>query len=86
MPRRKHFIAALGHRWVFAVACVLLVLQLLLVKYSYSERARSIGWLDGKVKPDAVGISESRWVAFHMSDSPAVNTHSLRRHGWAGIY
>jgi hypothetical protein len=86
MAKKDNMIAGLGNRWIFAVACVLLVFQLLLVKYSYSERARSIGWLDGKVKPDAVGISESRWVAFHMSDSPAVNTHSPRRHGWAGIY
>ena len=70
MPNWKKFITVLSHRRLFAVACALLVLQLLLVWYSYSERAKSILLLYGKVKPDAVGVSESRWVVFHMTDPP----------------
>src|SRR3954449_9842993 len=79
MFKAHRLIAVFASRRVFAVTCGLLAIQLLLVCYSYSERARSILWLDGKVKPDAVGVSEARWVLFHMDDAPAQTGEPWRR-------
>jgi hypothetical protein len=69
---------------VFAIGCGLLVLQLLVAGYSYSERARSILWLDGNLKPDAIGVSEARLVLFHMTRPPAATGQPWRRHGFLG--
>src|SRR2546423_5144987 len=85
MPKRTYFIAALSNRRLDAVACGVVALQMLLVWYSYSERARSILWLDGKVKPDAVGVSEARWVVFHMTNSPAASG-PWSGHGFLGAH
>lgn len=84
MPKSRQFIAAFSNRRLFAVVCGLLALQLLLVWYSYTERARSILWLDGRVKPDAVGVSEARWVVFHMTDPPAASGQPWRRNDFPG--
>jgi hypothetical protein len=83
MLKRRHFVAALHSRWLFAIACGLLALQLLLLCYSYSDQARSILWLDGKRKHDDFGVANAQWVVFHMADSP-VTTGPPRRYDFAG--
>lgn len=72
--------------WAFAFLCFVLALQLLLVWYSYSEGARSILWLDGHVRPDAAGVSESRWVLSHMTDPPVPSGTLHLRRGALGIH
>ena len=85
MPRRKHIIGVLCSRRPFTIACGLLALQLLLMWYSFSERARSIRLLDGSVQPDALGVYEGAWVVVHMSDRPSAASGQLwSRHDWLG--
>jgi hypothetical protein len=86
MSKYKHFITVLRRPRVFAFACGLLAVQLLLEGYSHSERARSIVTLNGKVRPDAVGVYDARWVLFHMPGSPAATGEPWSRRGFLGAH
>lgn len=86
MPRPNHLIPPLTNPRPFAIACGLLALQLLLVCYSYSDRARSILYLDGQPRPDALGVSEARWVVFHMTHPPAMTGEPWSRHDLLGTH
>ena len=85
MSKVSGIFSRLGARPVFSAAVALLLLQTVLLGYSYTHPAQEIVSFDGTEKHSAVGVSNARWVVLLNHRSRDSKPDPWRREALMGI-